>query len=36
LSGRLVASGKLRVVVVTSHEKKLFLNVNEPSDLASL
>jgi molybdopterin-guanine dinucleotide biosynthesis protein A len=36
LSARLVASGKLQVVVVTSQEKKLFLNVNEPSDLASL
>jgi molybdopterin-guanine dinucleotide biosynthesis protein A len=35
LTGRLVASRKLDVVFVTS-QKKLFLNVNEPSDLAVL
>jgi molybdenum cofactor guanylyltransferase len=34
LAGHLVAAGKLQVVLVTSPEKELFLNVNEPVDLA--
>ena len=33
---RLVESGKLREVTVKEHETKLFLNVNEPSDMAAL
>jgi molybdenum cofactor guanylyltransferase len=33
---RLAAAEKLRVVSVTEHERKLFLNVNELSDLAAL
>ena len=33
---RLVESGKLREVGVKEHETKLFLNVNEPSDVAAL
>jgi molybdopterin-guanine dinucleotide biosynthesis protein A len=33
---RLVAAEKLRVASVTEHERKLFLNVNELSDLAGL
>jgi molybdenum cofactor guanylyltransferase len=35
LAGRLAAEGKLRVVSVTSQERNLFLNVNEPADLAA-
>ena len=34
--GCLAAEGKLRVVPVTSQERKLFLNVNELADLAAL
>ena len=34
--GCLAAEGKLRVVPVTSQERKLFLNLNEPADLAAL
>jgi molybdopterin-guanine dinucleotide biosynthesis protein A len=34
--GYLAAEGKLRVVSVTSQERKLFLNVNELADLAAL
>jgi molybdenum cofactor guanylyltransferase len=33
VADRLAAEGKLRVVSVTSQEKKLFLNLNEPADL---
>jgi molybdenum cofactor guanylyltransferase len=33
---RLVAAGKLRAVTVTEPERKLFLNVNQLSDLAAL
>jgi molybdopterin-guanine dinucleotide biosynthesis protein A len=33
LTGRLVAVGKLQVILVTSQERKLFLNLNEPVDL---
>jgi molybdenum cofactor guanylyltransferase len=36
LTSRLVAAGKLRVTNVTSQERKLFLNVNEASDLPVL
>jgi molybdopterin-guanine dinucleotide biosynthesis protein A len=36
LTGRLVAVGKLQVVPVTSQERELFLNLNEPADLAML
>lgn len=36
LTARLIASGKLQVVLVTPQERNLFLNVNEPSDLAAL
>ena len=34
--GRLATEGKLRVMLVTSEEKNLFLNLNEPADLAAL
>jgi molybdenum cofactor guanylyltransferase len=33
---RLVGSGKLHEMRVKEHEKRLFLNVNEPSDMAAL
>jgi molybdopterin-guanine dinucleotide biosynthesis protein A len=33
LTGRLVAAGKLHVTPVTSNERKLFSNLNEPVDL---
>jgi molybdenum cofactor guanylyltransferase len=33
VTGHLAAAGKLRVMPVTTHEKKLFRNVNEPADL---
>jgi molybdopterin-guanine dinucleotide biosynthesis protein A len=33
VTSRLVAAGKLEVMLVTSQERKLFLNVNEPTDL---
>ena len=33
--GRLVAAGQLQVMPVTSHERKLFLNLNELADLRS-
>jgi molybdenum cofactor guanylyltransferase len=33
ITGHLAAAGKLRVMPVTSHERKLFRNVNEPADL---
>jgi len=33
---RLVAAGKLREIVVKEQERKLFLNVNQLSDLATL
>lgn len=36
VASRLAAEGKLRVVPVTSQERKLFLNLNEPADLAAL
>jgi molybdenum cofactor guanylyltransferase len=36
VAGRLATEGKLRVVPVTSLERKLFLNLNEPADLATL
>jgi molybdenum cofactor guanylyltransferase len=36
VTGRLAAAGKLRVMPVTPQERKLFLNVNEPVDLAAL
>ena len=36
LTNRLVETGKLRSIPVTEHDKKLFLNVNELSDLAAL
>src|SRR6266480_6801977 len=36
VTGRLVAAGKLQVMPVTSQERKLFLNLNELSDLAAL
>ena len=36
VAGRLATAGKLRVVPVTSEERKLFLNLNEPADLAAL
>lgn len=36
VANRLATEGKLRVVPVTSEEKKLFLNLNEPADLAAL
>jgi len=36
LARRLAAEGKLRVTVVTSLKKELFLNLNEPSDLTAL
>jgi molybdenum cofactor guanylyltransferase len=32
----LIQAGKLRAIPVTEREKKLFLNANEPSDLAAL
>jgi molybdopterin-guanine dinucleotide biosynthesis protein A len=35
VTGRLVAAGKLQVMPVTSQERKLFLNLNEPVDLRS-
>lgn len=35
VAGRLATEGKLRVVPVTSLERKLFLNLNEPADLAA-
>jgi molybdenum cofactor guanylyltransferase len=34
VAGRLATERKLRVVPVTSLERKLFLNLNEPADLA--
>ena len=34
LTNRLVAAGKLRVIPVTSQERKLFRNMNEPADLS--
>jgi hypothetical protein len=36
VAGRLAMEGKLRIVPVTSLERKLFLNLNEPADLAAL
>ena len=36
LTDRLVAAGKLQVMLVTSQERKLFLNLNELSDLEAL
>jgi len=36
VAGRLATEGKLRVVPVTSEEKNLFLNLNEPADFATL
>jgi molybdopterin-guanine dinucleotide biosynthesis protein A len=36
VAGRLATDGKLRVVPVTSEERKLFVNLNEPADLAAL
>jgi len=36
LTARLVASRELEVVPITSQERTLFLNVNEPSDLVML
>src|SRR4029450_2106366 len=36
VASRLVAEGKLRVTPLTSQEKTLFLNLNEPADLAAL
>ena len=36
LASRLVATGKLQVMPVTSQERKLFLSVNEQADLAAL
>jgi molybdopterin-guanine dinucleotide biosynthesis protein A len=36
VAGCLAAEGKLRIVPVTSQERKLFLNVNELADLAAL
>ena len=36
LARRLAAEGKLQVVSITSPEKELFRNLNEPSDLAAL
>ena len=36
VAGHLATVGKLRVVPVTSEERKLFLNLNEPADLAAL
>jgi molybdenum cofactor guanylyltransferase len=36
LTSRLVEAGKLRAIPVTEQDKKLFLNVNEVSDLAAL
>src|SRR4026208_115114 len=36
VAGRLATEGKLRIVPVTSLERKLFLNLNEPADLATL
>jgi len=36
VAGRLATEGKLRIVPVTSLERKLFLNLNEPADLAAL
>jgi len=36
LARRLAAEGKLQVVSVTSPEKELFRNLNEPSDFAAL
>jgi molybdopterin-guanine dinucleotide biosynthesis protein A len=35
-SSRVVAAGKLQVIPVTSHERELFFNLNEPADLAAL
>jgi molybdopterin-guanine dinucleotide biosynthesis protein A len=35
LTRSLIESGKLRALAVTEHEKNLFLNVNEVSDLAA-
>ena len=34
--GRLVVAGRLQIMPVTSQGRKLFLNVNEPADLAAL
>jgi molybdopterin-guanine dinucleotide biosynthesis protein A len=36
LTGRLVAAGKLRVILVRSHERKLFRNLNAPVDMTTL
>jgi molybdopterin-guanine dinucleotide biosynthesis protein A len=36
VAGRLATEGKLRVMPVTSLERKLFVNLNEPADLAAL
>jgi len=36
VAGRLAIKGKLRVMLVTPLERKLFLNLNEPADLAAL
>ncbi len=36
VTNRLVAAGKLRVISVTSQERKFFLNMNEQVDLAPL
>jgi molybdopterin-guanine dinucleotide biosynthesis protein A len=36
VAGRLATEGKLRVMPVTSLERKLFLNLNQPIDLATL
>jgi molybdenum cofactor guanylyltransferase len=36
VASRLATEGKLRVIPVTSQERKLFMNLNEPHDLAAL
>jgi len=36
VANRLATDGKLRVMAVTSEERKLFMNLNEPDDLATL
>jgi molybdenum cofactor guanylyltransferase len=36
MANRLVAGGKLRVISVTTQEREFFLNMNDPSDLATL
>jgi molybdopterin-guanine dinucleotide biosynthesis protein A len=36
MASRLIADGKLRVISVPPHDKNLFLNLNEPADMAAL